>query len=33
MGAVAAWLIWQQAKKISLFKDMMQVFNGKRVIR
>lgn len=29
MGAVAAWLIWQQAKKISLFKDMIRIFNGK----
>ena len=29
MGAVAAWLIWQQAKRISLFKDMIRIFNGK----
>lgn len=32
MGAVAAWLIWQQAKRISLFKDMIRIFNGKEYV-
>ena len=33
MGAVAAWLIWQQAKEISLFKRIMiRIFNGKEYV-
>ena len=32
MGAVAAWLIWQQAKRISLFKDMIRIFSGKEYV-